>query len=174
MATVNPYRSPTAAVHDQVEEYGEVRVFSTAGRLGRVRYIGYSIGLTLLFSAIGGVLGGIVGAAGIVALAGPLGLLMGLAVLVVQVMLTIQRCHDFNANGWLCLLVLIPLVNLVFWIVPGTDGPNRYGAPPPPNSAGVVALALILPMVFVIGIMAAISIPAYKQYQDRARAAQQR
>jgi len=101
-------------------------------------------------------------------------MLMGCAILALQVSLTIQRCHDFNMSGWLSALALIPLVNLMFWIVPGTDGRNRYGAPPPPNSAGAVALALILPLVFILGIVAAISIPAYKHYSDRAHAAQQR
>jgi uncharacterized membrane protein YhaH (DUF805 family) len=174
MATVNPYRTPTAAVGDYAEEYGEVRVFSSAGRIGRVRYIGYSIGFTILVGLIGGVLGAILGGAGMAQLAKPFGLLVGFSALAIQMLLTIQRCHDFNANGWLCLVALIPLVNLMFWFVPGTDGPNRYGPPPPPNSAGAVALALILPLIFVIGIMAAISIPAYKSYTDRARAAQQR
>ncbi len=174
MATVNPYRAPSADVSDQGEEYGEIRVFSTQGRLGRVRYIGYTVGMSIVIALIGVVLGAIVGGLGLVQLAGPLGMLAGAAVLVVQLILTIQRCHDFNVTGWLSILVLIPVVGLLFWIIPGTQGENRYGLPPPPNTGGAVALALILPLVFVVGIMAAISIPAYKQYTERARAAQQR
>jgi uncharacterized membrane protein YhaH (DUF805 family) len=171
MATVNPYRSPTAAVDDQPEEYGEVRIFSSSGRIGRVRYIGYGIGLTFLIGVAGGILGGALGAAGMKG--GWLQGLIGLAVVCIQILLTIQRSHDFNATGWLSLLALVPLINLMFWFVPGTDGPNRYGPPPPPNTAGTVALALILPVLFVI-ILGAVAVPAYKAYTERARAMQQR
>ena len=61
----------------------------------------------------------------------------------------------------------------MFWFIPGTSGSNRFGAPPPPNSTGVILLALILPIIFVIGIVAAIAIPAYQDYATRARASQQ-
>jgi len=85
-------------------------------------------------------------------------------------MLTIQRCHDFNTSGWLSLLVLVPLVNLIFWFIPGTDGPNRYGAPTPPNSTLVVVAACAVPvLVFVAGILAAIAIPAYQDFTLRSR-----
>ena len=56
--------------------------------------------------------------------------------------------------------------------VPGTDGENRFGPKTPPNGAGAVALALILPAVFVVGIVAAIALPAYQQYLQRASATQ--
>jgi uncharacterized membrane protein YhaH (DUF805 family) len=164
MATVNPYRSPTAAVGDQTDEYGEIHIFSPSGRIGRIRYIGYSIGLALVIGVIGGIL---------MAVAKPLGMLTGIAILVVQTILTIQRCHDFNANGWLCLLMFVPLANLVFWFLPGTDGSNRYGPPPPPNSALVVALGLVVPLILV-AVMAAVAIPAYQSFVEKSRAAQQR
>jgi hypothetical protein len=70
----------------------------------------------------------------------------------------------------ICLLVFVPLANLVFWFLPGTDGSNRYGPPPPPNSALVVALVPILLVV----VMASVAIPAYKSFMERSRAAQQR
>jgi type IV pilus assembly protein PilA len=90
--------------------------------------------------------------------------------LVIGFMLTIQRCHDFDMSGWLSLLVLVPLVNLMFWFIPGTDGPNRYGLPTPPNSAGVIVAACAVPLlVFFGGILAAIAIPAYQDYTHRAR-----
>jgi len=65
-------------------------------------------------------------------------------------------------------------LNLVFWFIPGTDGPNRYGAPPPPNTTLAVVAAVIVPMLFVVGILAAIAIPAYQDYVKRAQSAQQR
>jgi hypothetical protein len=100
-------------------------------------------------------------------------MLAGLAaVVVISVLLTIQRCHDMNMSGWLSLLLIVPLAPLVFWIVPGTQGANRFGNPPPPNSTGAVVLALILPVLFVVGILAAIAIPAYVDYQKRAQLSQ--
>ena len=93
--------------------------------------------------------------------------------LVVGVMLTIQRCHDFDVSGWLSLLLIVPVAPLLFWIIPGTKGANRFGGPTPPNSTGVVVLALILPILFFVGIIAAIALPAYQSYVERARMAQE-
>ena len=89
--------------------------------------------------------------------------------LVVGVMLTIQRCHDFDVSGWLSLLLIVPIAPLLFWIIPGSKGANRFGAPTPPNSTGVVILALLLPVLFFGGILAAIALPAYQDYTKRAR-----
>jgi Tfp pilus assembly protein PilE len=57
--------------------------------------------------------------------------------------------------------------------IPGTDGPNRFSTPPPPNTTGAVVLALIIPLIFILGIVAAIALPAYQQYVNRAHATQQ-
>ena len=174
MQTANPYTAPKAAVGDVDEQdFQPVRTFSAEGRIGRARYIGYSIGWALLVGVCAGVIAAATGKAG----AGTVGMLVIFAayaaLIVVQILLTIQRCHDFNTSGWVSLLILIPLVNLLFWLIPGTDGPNRFGAPPPPNTTGTIFLALILPIVFTVGIMAAIAIPAYQTYTQRAHMHQQ-
>ena len=169
----NPYRTPAAPVADGPEQYGEVKILSSAGRLGRVRYIGYSIGLTLLFYlaiAIGAGIGAAMEMQGIiiaVAAAAVIGML------IVTVLLTIQRCHDFNMSGWLSLLLIVPLAPLLFWIIPGTQGRNRFGYPPPPNTTGAVVLALILPIIFALGIVAAIAVPSYMRYVERAKMVEQ-
>jgi hypothetical protein len=86
-------------------------------------------------------------------------------------MQAIQRCHDCDKSGWLVLLMLVPLLNMFFALyltfMPGTDGPNRFGARPVPNSAGAIILACLFPLI-VIGILAAVAIPAYNQYSARA------
>src|SRR5262245_7995065 len=128
MATAaNPYRAPAAAVADNVtEEYGEVSLFSASGRIGRARYIAYGMGVYIAVMAVI-VVGALLGTLGFVVMA------VGyIAMLVMMFMLTIQRCHDFNTTGWLSLLVLVPLANLLFLIVPGTDGENRFGLKTPP------------------------------------------
>lgn len=172
MESRNPYTTPKATVTDPDEEYGEIKVFSASGRLGRVRYIGYSVGLPMLIGILIAILSAAIGAfAGAAAVM--LIIVVGYcAIFVVLVLLTIQRAHDFNTTGWLAFLVIVPLANLIFWFIPGTDGENQFGKKTPPNGIGVILLACIIPLIFVIGILAAIAIPAYSDYVQRAKAAQ--
>lgn len=160
----NPYETPQAPVVEAPAATQPVRVFSVSGRIGRARYIAYGIGLSVLISLVGGILGAALGSAGMVAVVATWG-----ALLAVSFMLTIQRCHDFNTSGWLSILVWVPLINLIFWFIPGTDGANRYGPPTPPNSALVIVGVCVVPLVAVIGILAAVALPAYQDYTHRAR-----
>jgi uncharacterized membrane protein YhaH (DUF805 family) len=165
-SSVNPYATPKAAVAESGPQYEPVRIFSVAGRIGRARYITYGMGMYLLLAALGAVLSVFVG---------PFGSGLGiLAALVVSYMLTIQRCHDFDTTGWLALLIFVPVANLVFWFIPGTDGANRFGRPTPPNSALTLILVWILPAVVIVGILAAVAIPAYQGYAKRAQPVQPR
>ena len=161
--TVNPYQAPGAAVADAGSEVQPVKVFSAAGRIGRARYIAYGTAFYILFGLLA-LLSGFLGAVG-----GVLMIVLWIAILVIAFLLTIQRCHDFNVTGWLSLLMLVPLANLVFLFIPGTDGPNRFGGPTPPNTVGVLILAWLFPVLFVVGIIAAISLPAYQDYTKRAQ-----
>ncbi|MFO1372388.1 MAG: DUF805 domain-containing protein [Candidatus Competibacteraceae bacterium] len=180
MSDISPYQAPRSAITPTAPtDYGEVKILSTAGRLGRVRYIGYSMGLGLLANIVAGLLGGVTalfkGDLGALLLAGVVIILMVLA-LVMSIMLVVQRLHDFDANGWWAVLMLVPLANIVLYLVllimPGTQGANRFGNPPPPNTTGVIILALIVPAIAVIGIIAAIAIPAYHDYTLRAHRVQ--
>ncbi len=81
------------------------------------------------------------------------------------------KAHDFNTTGWISILSFIPFVNLIFWFIPDTDGENEYGLKTPPNGAGTVIVALIVPLIAVVGILAAIALPAYSDYVKRAKAA---
>jgi uncharacterized membrane protein YhaH (DUF805 family) len=177
MENRNPYASPRAQVADAGDDqsYGEVRVFNPDGRLGRVRYLGYTAGMTLLMVVVLGIV-----AAVLAALAGPdgaqlvIGLVIGvgyLAILVVQILLTIQRAHDMNMSGWISVISFIPFGVLVFWFWPGTKGANEYGLRPPPNTVGAILLACLVPFgsLFFTGILAAIAIPAYQDYAIRAQ-----
>lgn len=160
----NPYGAPRATVDDATEEYQPVRILAVRGRIGRARYIFYTLGLSMLIMLLAGIVSGVAG--------GGLGtaviVLAYAAVMVLSMMLSIQRSHDFNMTGWFSLLALVPLVNLVFWFIPGTDGRNRFGAKTAPNGLGVVLGVCIVPAFFIIGIIAAVSIPAYNDYVKRA------
>jgi uncharacterized membrane protein YhaH (DUF805 family) len=178
MAEMNQYQAPQSQVDaPETQSYSKPKIFGVSGRLGRVRYLAYSFTFVFLWV----MLMGIVMAIAIPAFGTgqgseiPLFIIMAiyyLGIFVYSFMVTIQRCHDFNVSGWLSLILLIPLAGLIFWFIPGTKGPNNYGNPPAPNHAGVIIIGLILPFV-LIGIMAAIAIPAYQGYIERAQNAQQ-
>jgi len=165
----NPYGAPRAAVGDAAEEFQPVRVFAVSGRIGRARYVVYSIVLTLLIMFVAGLATAFLGPAGVAVM-----VVAYIAMIVISIMLTIQRSHDFNMSGWFSLLALVPLVNMIFWFIPGSDGPNRFGAKTPPNSALVLVGVWIVPLVFIGGIIAAVSIPAYQDYAKRAQVQQPR
>jgi uncharacterized membrane protein YhaH (DUF805 family)/Tfp pilus assembly major pilin PilA len=171
MQSRNPYAAPQTDVsHGDavVEEFGPIKIFSAAGRLGRVRYIGYSAGISLLAMLAIGILAAVLALVDQTLVVAAV--LVGyVAMLVVQFLLTIQRSHDMNMAGWLSLVWLVPFGVLVFWLVPGTRGENDYGKPPPPNTAGVIILACVLPLVAVVGVLAGIAIPAYQDYTIRAQ-----
>ena len=139
-----------------------MRLFAVSGRIGRARYIAYGFGLYALFMFVAGIIAGALGEPGAAIM---MAAWLGLAV--IGVMLTIQRCHDFNTSGWLALLIVLPIVNLIFFAIPGTDGPNRFGAPTPPNSVGVLIVAWLIPGIMIAGVIAAIAIPALQPYLQR-------
>lgn len=167
----SPYAPPQAQVGEQLPEFGELKVLGTSGRIGRVRYLGWSMALMLAFLPIGGVILGSFALSE--TLASLLTIAACLALVVVSVCIGVQRLHDMGWSGWLWLLNFVPIVGSVFALLmlfmPGTDGPNRYGPPPPPNSRAVKVLAWLIILVPVIGIVAAISIPAYQGYLERAQ-----
>jgi len=162
----NPYSPPRAAVSDveAAQEYQEIRMWSASGRLGRLRYLAYATGASLLAGAAAGLMGGLLGQS----LGTGLASLVYIAAVVFSVLVAIQRSHDMDWSGWMVLLTIIPFVGLIWVFKRGSEGTNSYGAPPPPNTLGVKILGLLLPVLFVVGILAAIAIPAYVDYTRRA------
>jgi len=170
----NRYAPPQSRVGDvdATVAYQAVRLWSASGRIGRIRLIGYSAGANLVCEFIWIVASGLLKTAH-----APVWSLI-LAMLLVWVpygvlatLLSIQRAHDIGWSGWACLISLIPGAGLIFLIKAGTPGRNEYGDPPPPNTTRVRILALLGTLLIVVGIAAAIAIPAYQHYLERARAA---
>lgn len=77
-----------------------------------------------------------------------------------SVVFAIRRCHDFNASGWWSLLLLIPLANLVFYFIPGSEGGNRFG-PMRPTRTWEKVLGIVFLVLMIVGVVAAIAIPAF-------------
>ncbi|QKE65615.1 DUF805 domain-containing protein [Aquipseudomonas campi] len=171
----SPYATPKAQVAEQLPEFGELKVFSVNGRIGRVRYLAWSA--VLMFAALALYFIAAIGLAFAPVFGWILMAALVIAIIVVSVQMGVQRLHDIGWSGWLWLINLVPLVGSVFalimLVVPGTPDANRYGPPPPPNNTGVKVLAfgwLVFPVL--IGILAAIAIPQYQQYTQRAAEAQ--
>ena len=160
------YAPPRTQVAEPVPEHGELRPFSVTGRIGRLRYLAWSMVLSLATLGLLSIAGGMFALSSLVGIP-----LMGLVIigfLVVTVQIGVQRLHDIGWSGWLMLLTLIPVVGSIFPLVmllaPGGKGPNRFGPPPPPNGRAVKLLAVLWLLVPLIGILAAIALPAYRSY----------
>ena len=55
---------------------------------------------------------------------------VGLPLVLAGISLAVRRLHDTNRSGWWWWIGLVPLVGgivlLVFYLLSGTPGPNRY------------------------------------------------
>ncbi len=175
----NPYTATTAMLSGApTDDTYEPSLFSLQGRIGRLRYLAYSMAITLLLSVAIGIIAGIIAATGNNASSGLsiLMLALNIPMIIVGIILAKRRLHDLDHSGWLALLIVVPFLNILFILYlmfgAGTSQENRFGLPPSKNSTLVVVGALLLPAIAVIGILAAIAIPAYQDYTIRANNAQ--
>ncbi|PTT90303.1 DUF805 domain-containing protein [Pelomonas sp. HMWF004] len=169
---VNQYAPPTATVADvaPATATAELNLFSAQGRIGRLRYLAYVTGAAVVQNIVTVMLTMALARS---TAAFTLMALVALAALVwFNILCAIKRCHDLDISGWWTLTSVIPIIALAWVFMPGSKSENRFGPPPPPNTSGVRVLGLLMPAIFLIGILAAIAIPSYKNYTDRARAAQ--
>lgn len=174
----NPYNAPAADLSvpgDSAQTY-QPKVFAMKGRIGRVRYIAYSMGvfmaLFLVLAVIAAVVGAISGGNQWVMIV--LGLLFYIPLIAVSFIMAIRRVHDMGHSGWMSLIILVPLAQFWLLFAPGVPTTNEYGPRPVKNSTGVI-IAAFTPFVFfaLMGVLAAIAIPAYQAYMDKAKAAQE-
>jgi uncharacterized membrane protein YhaH (DUF805 family) len=172
----NPYAAPDAILAEPLADEGtyEPKIFAIHGRIGRLRYLAY--GWAVMFVAWCAVA---IIAAMLSAVLGGAGALLGIALYVpavgVSLIMVKRRLNDLDHSGWLSLLMLVPLVNFIFGLYlmfgAGTPGPNNYGLPPSKNPRLLWIVGLLLPIIAMIGILAAIALPAYQNYVTRAKAA---
>ncbi|MGB3609980.1 MAG: DUF805 domain-containing protein [Cellvibrio sp.] len=168
-ATQNPYQTPEGQLTVEGQGYGEINFFSPKTRIGRLRYLSHSFVFMLAVYAILAV-----GMALALAVSGVFWVLVAasyIGMIVISFILAIQRLHDLNKSGWLCLVMFIPLANLILALfllfAPGTPGPNNFGLQPPPNKTWNWILGIAFPVIMMLGILAAIAIPAYMGYTNQ-------
>ena len=108
-------------------------LFGLAGRVSRTVYwLCYALTICVQ-SAI---LAQLIGAeqASLYRLASAIGPAILLVTLYSNLAVSVKRLHDVGYSGFLALALLIPFVNLAFsvWVgvLPGTAGPNKFGAAP--------------------------------------------
>lgn len=179
----NPYNAPGADLSARENGTGtyDPQVFAVNGRIGRLRYLAYSMLMGLLtfvlmmvVAGIGGVLAAMTKSNAIMVVVVGLAYIPAIAVTVI---LAKRRFNDMNHSGWMSLLMFIPLVGFFIWLwllIGGGDAQeNQYGPPPSANTGLVIAGACIMPLflVAIIGILAAVALPAYQQYTLKAQAA---
>jgi uncharacterized membrane protein YhaH (DUF805 family) len=163
----NPYSAPDAALDAGQDALYQPKIFAFNGRIGRMRYLAYGIGVNILLMAVMVPLGGATAVMGGEAGMSMIGMLVigifYIATFVISIMFAKRRLNDLNRSGWWFLLFLIPLVNLLFAIYilffPGTDGDNNFGPAPVANSTGVLILGWMFPALMILGIVAAVAIP---------------
>jgi len=182
MSENTPYSPPNANVADAAMTLDEVNIFSFKGRIGRLRYIAYGFGFGLLgMLLMGSIMGVAAVSLGETAQMVAIGIVYFLGIVsmtYLAIIFAVQRLHDLDQSGWLCLLLFVPLVGAIFtlylWFAPGTRSANRFGNPPIANSGGVIATVVLIPVSFIVlSILAAIAIPAYQGYINQAQQAQQ-
>lgn len=179
----NPYESPeTAELEGQEESFYQPRFLSLSGRIGRIRYFAYST----FYYVIMLVLMGIVMAATLPAMdpAAPMDqmdpTLIGAMVafyvplLAIFVALARRRLNDLDKSGWYSVFIVLPIVNIFFSVYlfcfPGSEGSNRFGPAPNPNTMSLLIFGVIIPMVGFAWLMY-LAIPAYQEYLQQAAAA---
>lgn len=159
----NPYAVPQSnlTAGSKEEDYSEIRFFSSKGRIGRLRYISYVSILTLLCIVMGFVLMAFLGMriesyTSVRHLSDFIMLLIPLIIFLFSFLaLNIQRLHDANRSGWLVLLLLVPVLNVIIIMAlmgtPGTEGRNDFGPPPPPNTLLVKVSSVLFILFWILG-----------------------
>lgn len=138
--------------------------FAVNGRIGRLRYLAYCLAMYFIVSVGLGLLMipmATLGKKPNVVVYLPISITA--VMLVLYVFIARRRRHDLDIGGWFVLCMFVPFVNLYFGLImlfkQGDEGGNEYGAKPSPNTWGVKVIAIVLPLIAVIGMVAAIAIP---------------
>jgi uncharacterized membrane protein YhaH (DUF805 family) len=170
-ALSNPYSTAvvdSSGLVSRKETY-QPKVFELDGRIGRLRYIAYTVGPGVLIWLAALALAFVDADLGTV-----LTLILYFPAIAVSLIMARRRLHDLGHSSWFCVLTFVPLLNLVCAIYlvcgRGAHGPNQYGPAPAANTAMVLLGAWLVPLALVTGMVSAIVIPAYEAYAAKSTA----
>lgn len=118
-------------------------LFSFQGRINRAKFwlvhLAAWVVIAVVFSAVFGTAALTAGPSAAMDSIGAVG---GIVVLVVYVLalwislaIAVKRWHDRNKSGWWIFIMFVPVVGPFWYLIecgflPGTSGPNTYGADP--------------------------------------------
>lgn len=143
--------------HSKAKKPGlSLDILNSRGRLGRLRFLKYSLLIFIIWVAIGAA-SNVLWTLYYPEWHDALSLFMIFVLIMLSVMGIIfctRRLNDFNATGWWMLIFFVPIATpimlLLMLLLPGTQGENRFGPAPPKNSKYVyVSLLVMLSLLFL-------------------------
>ena len=147
-------------------QYAQESALNAAGRFGPFSYLAWNCLHAIVASIILGIFIAIFPNTFVNLETGNFGggmifiILIYVALMYFTFVFTIRRLHDRNHTGWLSLLMLVPLANVILMLylifAPGDDRSNSYGSPRP-TSGWEAVLAWIYIVIFVLAIIGGIA-----------------
>lgn len=174
----NPYQTPSASIDplpSVVATYNQSKWYHCSGRIGRLRYLTYKLLMSfLMYAALFLIFIALTDNAGPSDASAWWMIAISLPLLPIFFYTSIvyprRRLHDLDQSGWVLLITFVPLVNVIFYLylifARGSEGSNRFGAPPRPNRAVHYIGAFLMPILMIIGILTVIALPAYANYTE--------
>jgi uncharacterized membrane protein YhaH (DUF805 family) len=111
------------------------------GRARRAEYWWFYLFVIIAF-VVASIVDSLLGLGGSVGPYGLVSALLGLAMILPSLAAGVRRLHDTDRSGWWLLIALIPLIGaivlLVFYVLEGTRGDNRFGPDPKSGEYGAV------------------------------------
>ena len=164
----NPYQTPEGQLTIDDQAVGEIKFFSPSSRINRLRYWAHSMIFTFVALALFVVVA-LVAAYVNVSVAIGLGAIVFIAMIASSYLLAIQRLHDLNKTGWMCLLMLVPFANIYLIVLliffEGTKGRNDFGLQTPPNKTWHWIMAFSMPVfVILFGLILSAGMVFYNQH----------
>lgn len=146
--------------------YNTSNWYSLNGRIGRIRLLAFGViwGLiTTLLYLIGILLWSALGPSAVSLILAVISVFTLPAAIYSIIILPRRRLHDIGKSGWWLLLLIVPLANILLllymYFTRGDEGVNAYGLPPEPYTQTEFWLALLLPILAIIGIAAGLLLP---------------